>query len=170
MDRTCTDIEPRIETIEAKKLVGKRLTMSLTNNKTAELWQYLMPRRKEIENAVGTALYSMQVYPSHYFESFNPGNAFEKWAAIEVTDFDAVPPGFESFQLPAGSYAVFHYKGESTDTSIYSYIFGTWLPNANYVLDSRPHFEVLGEKYKNDHPDSEEDVYIPVRLKTNHSL
>jgi hypothetical protein len=31
------------------------------------------------------------------------------------------------------------------------------------MLDNRPHFEILGEKYKNADPDSEEDVYIPVK-------
>jgi AraC family transcriptional regulator len=61
---------------------------------------------------------------------------------------------------------VFHYKGLSTDTSIFQYIFGTYLPASEYELDQRPHFEILGDKYKNMDTESEEDIYIPIRLKT----
>jgi len=32
-------------------------------------------------------------------------------------------------------------------------------------LDNRPHFEVLGEKYKNGDPESEEEIWIPVKEK-----
>jgi len=32
-------------------------------------------------------------------------------------------------------------------------------------LDDRPHFEVLGDKYKNADPDSEEEIWIPIRTK-----
>ena len=40
------------------------------------------------------------------------------------------------------------------------------MPASEYILDKRPHFEILGEKYKNDDPASEEEVWIPVRLKS----
>ena len=159
-------IQPNIKTLTEKKLIGKRLVMSLTDNKTGALWQGFMMRRKEITNNVGTDLYSMQVYGDLYFNPFKPEATFEKWAAIEVTDFDTVPEGMETFTLKGGLYAVFDYKGLSTDTSIFQYIFGTWLPGAPYVLDNRPHFEILGAKYKNNDPDSEEEIWIPVRLKT----
>ena len=53
-------MNPIIETLAEKKLIGKRIQMSLANNKTRELWQSFMPRRKEIQNNIGTDLYSMQ--------------------------------------------------------------------------------------------------------------
>ena len=71
----------------------------------------------------------------------------------------------ETFLLEGGLYAVFIHRGSSTDTSTFHYIFSTWLPKSNYILDSRPHFEVLGEKYKNGDPDSEEEIWIPIKLK-----
>jgi AraC family transcriptional regulator len=157
---------PRIETLSEKKLIGKRLQMSLANNKTKELWQSFMPRRKEIQNNIGTDLYSMQVYTPLHFNTFDPNNLFEKWATIEVTDFDTVLDEMETFTLPSGLYAVFFYKGSNTDTQIFQYIFGTWLPNSEYVLDNRPHFEILGEKYKNNDPNSEEEIWIPIKEKT----
>jgi len=39
------------------------------------------------------------------------------------------------------------------------------LPNSDYELDNRPHFEILGKKYKNNSADSEEEIWIPVKLK-----
>ena len=39
-----------IELLVAKKLIGKRLSMTWQNNRTAELWRSFMPRRKEIKN------------------------------------------------------------------------------------------------------------------------
>jgi AraC family transcriptional regulator len=153
----------RIETISSKKLIGFSLKMSLVNNKTFELWSKFMPRRKEIKNAIGSDLYSMQVFDANY-NQFDPQSTFEKWAAIEVTDFENAPIDVETFILPAGKYAVFLHKGPASEGyKTFQYIFGTWLPNSGYELDNRPHFEILGEKYKNNEADSEEEVFIPIK-------
>ena len=157
-------MEPRIEHLAEKKLVGKRLTMSLTDNKTFALWQSFIPRRGEINNSISADLISMQVY-SEPMRGGDLTQLFEKWAAVEVADFNDIPHGLEKFTLEGGLYAVFNYKGLSSDSRIFIYIFGTWLPNSNYVLDNRPHFEVLGKKYKNNDPDSEEEIWIPIKQK-----
>lgn len=156
---------PRIEKLNEKKLVGKRLTMSLADNKTDELWRSFIPRRSEITNNLTSDMISMQVYKSMHFADFKPANQFEKWAAMEVTNFDTVPGDLETFTLTGGLYAVFDYKGLSTDNNIFRYIFGTWLPSSEYDLDDRPHFEVLGDKYKNNDPTSEEEIWIPIQPK-----
>ncbi len=158
-------ILPRIELLKEKKLIGKHLTMSLVNNKTAELWKSFMPKRHEITNSLTQELISMQVYSPTHFINFKPTNEFEKWACVEVSNFDTLPDNMETFVLTAGLYAVFDYKGLSTDTQIFQYIFGTWLPESNYTLDNRPHFEVLGSKYKNNDPNSEEEIWIPIKQK-----
>jgi AraC family transcriptional regulator len=125
-----------------------------------------MPRRNEIKNSLSPDLFSMQIYDESFsFANFNPQASFVKRALIEVSNFDSVPEGMETFILPAGLYAVFLYKGLSTDTQIFQYIYGTWIPNSEYELDLRPHFEIMGEKYKNNDPDSEEEIWIPVKLK-----
>ena len=155
---------PRIEVLGELKLVGLRMTMSISANKTRELWQNFQRRRKDIPNTVGKNLYSIQLYDDHYFKTFNPHSTFEKLAAIEVTNFNAVPPDMEAFTLPPGLYAVFSHKGAgATAPATFNYIFSTWLPDSEYSLDIRPHFEVLGEKYKNDDPESEEEIWIPIK-------
>ena len=124
-----------------------------------------MPRRKEITNNLTNDFISMAIYKPSHFSDFKHTNEFEKWATVEVTDFENVPNEMETFTLTAGLYAVFDYKGSSTNNSIFQYIFGVWLPNSVYLLDDRPHFEVLGDKYKNADLDSEEEIWIPIRTK-----
>ncbi|MES2592209.1 MAG: GyrI-like domain-containing protein [Bacteroidota bacterium] len=159
-------MEPRIENISEKKLVGHSLNMSLAADKTPLLWGSFMPKRKEIKNAISTDLMSVQVVDPFYFKELNPTKEFQKWAAVEVTDFNTVPEGMSTFTLPAGLYAVFIHKGPaSTGAKTFQYIFENWLPQSAYAWDPRPHFELLGEKYKNNNPDSEEEIWIPVKAK-----
>ncbi|HKL02372.1 MAG TPA: GyrI-like domain-containing protein, partial [Cryomorphaceae bacterium] len=139
--------------------------MSMTNNKTPQLWGSFAPKIKDIPNRLTTDRISMQVYDALYFENFNPNNEFEKWATVEVEDFNEIPAEMETFALSGGEYAVFDYKGLSTDNSIFQYIFATWLPKSEYRLDNRPHFEILGERYQNNNPNSEEEIWIPIKEK-----
>ena len=157
---------PKIQISNEKKLVGKRMTMSYADYRIGQLWGSFMPRRKEITNGLSNDLISMVVYQPSHFIDFKPTNEFERWAAMEVDNFDHVPNEMETYTLPAGLYAVFLYKGTSTDiASFYQNIFTVWLPNSAYALDDRAHFEVLGEKYKNNDPSSEEEIWIPIKEK-----
>jgi len=157
---------PRFEIINEKRLVGMRLKMSFANYKVGELWQTFMPRRKEITNSLTNDLISMVVYKSNHFTDFRPTNEFERWATVEVSDFYNVPTNMETYVLPSGKYAVFLHKGDTKEfTKTFQYILGTWLPSSDYVLDNRPHFEVLGDNYKNNDLNSEEEIWIPIKAK-----
>lgn len=124
-----------------------------------------MPRRKEITSNLNEDLFSMQVYPINYdFINFDFNAEFTKWAAIEVDSLENIPEGMESYIFEGGLYAVFHYKGLNTNTEIFNYIYSVWQPHSDYVLDDRPHFELLGKNYKNGDPNSEEHIFIPIRL------
>jgi AraC family transcriptional regulator len=158
---------PRIVTLNEKKLIGKRLIMSFADYKAGELWKDFMPRRKEISSNLSDDLIAMTVYNPTHFLNFKPTNEFEKWATVEVSSFDNVPADMETFILAGGLYAVFDYKGLNTDDSIYHYIYREWIPNSGYDLDNRPHFEILGEKYKNNDPASEEEIWIPIKLASS---
>lgn len=154
----------RLETLTEKKLVGKRIKMSFAGNKTFELWRAFMPRRREIENAVGAELYSVEIYDPGFHSPFDPQREFEKWAAVEVADFTRVPDRMESLTIPEGLYAVFLHRGPAREGErTYRYIFENWLPGSGFSLDDRPHFAVMGEKYKPDAADSEEEIWIPVK-------
>ena len=157
---------PKIETSNEKKLVGKRITMSYADYRIGQLWGSFMPRRKEITNNLTNDLISMVVYQPTHFINFKPTNEFERWATVEVANFDSVPDEMETYILPSGLYAVFLYEGMATSiSSFYENIFTVWVPNSAYALDDRAHFEVLGEKYKNNDPSSEEEIWIPIKVK-----
>jgi len=159
-----TGQQPRMVACEAKRLAGKRLAMSLQNDQTGALWKSFMPLLKTIGNRIDGNMVSLQVYPAQYFEPFDPAATFTKWAGVFV-DEASLPQGLEALQVPAGLYAVFHYRGPGGDSKIFRYIFSSWLPASPCALDNRPHFECLGPGYRNNDPDSEEEIWIPVKKK-----
>jgi AraC family transcriptional regulator len=157
---------PKLVTMEAKTLVGHRLSMSVANFRVAQLWRSFSPRVGEIKARLGEERYSVNVYELDYFIRFQPTKEYDKWAAVQVSDISNIPNDMEVLILPEGLYAVFHYVGLSSDNSIFQEIYGTWLPASDYELDDRPHFEVLGEKYKNNDPSSEEEIWIPIKKRS----
>lgn len=158
-------MEPRIEEVEAKRLIGMSAEMTLSDDHTADLWRKFMLRRLEVGNRQNGEFISMQIYDSSQGQAFTPDTRFVKWAAVEVTDHENVPEGMEPYTLRGGTYAVFVHKGPaSTFAETLQYIFGVWLPNSGYTLDDREHFEVLGEHYLPNDPEAEEEVFIPIRI------
>jgi len=157
-------MEPRFEVLKEKILVGKRMNMCFADLKTYDLWHSFMPIKHLITNQLGSEMYSMEVYRRDFFKEYDEKAVFQKWAAVEVTNFGDVPEVFETQIVPKGLYAVFTHKGHfSKAPETYDYIFQTWLPNADVELDDRPHFAVMGGKYNSDSEESEEEIWIPVR-------
>lgn len=159
--------EPKLVDLGEIKLVGRRIRTSLAENKTRELWQSFRSRIAEINNVIVGGFYSVQVYDDNLnFEQFTPNTEFEKWAAVEVSDLDGIPGGMEPL-IVSGKYAVFVHKGTPADffRTTSPYIFRTWLPNSGFELDQRPQFEIMREGYDPTDPESEEEVWIPIRAK-----
>ncbi len=156
-------LEASIRELPEKKLIGMNMEMSVMENQTTMLWQSFLPRHAEIKSVVSSDKWAVQVYPSNYFDEFNPGTKFIKWSVVEVSNVNAIPEGMELLKIPAGLYAVFLYKGHSGNSKIFHYIFSKWIPTSGYVLDNRPHFEILGEKFRVNDPLSEEEIWIPIR-------
>ena len=154
----------RTETSREMKIIGKRQTMSFANNTTGELFRSFMMQRMEIQNRANTDLLCVQNYPAGFFRGFNPTVPFDKWAAAEVSSFDFVPEGMETFTIPSGMYAVFLFRGSNAQAmDFFAGIYTNWFPQSGYEVDQRPHFDVLGAKYKNNDPESEEEIFIPVK-------
>ena len=157
-------LKPNIITIEPKKYVGINKQMTLKDDKTFDLWHSFMPYKKSIKHQLNNNLVSLQVYDSTP-DVVNLEKPFTKWALVEVDDFNDVPEKMEVFELEGGMYAVFNYKGLSSDKSIFVDIYTEWFPNSIYALDNRPHFQVMGNKYKNNDPNSEEEIWVPIKVR-----
>lgn len=160
-------MQPTIIKSSVRLLAGRKLQMSVACDRTVELWQSFMPRRNEIPPTAGKCLYSVQVFASEkYFDQFSPEIEFEKWATVEVTEFTGIPLDMETLVVPEGVYAVFTYKGPANAAlPFFQYIFQEWIPNSEYAVDNRPHLAVMGEKYRGNNPDSEEEIWVPIKMK-----
>jgi len=156
---------PKIIKLNPKKLVGFSQKMSYSEDKTQELFKRFMPLKSTIKNSLNTDVVALQVYTNFTsLENFSPETVFTKFALTEVSNFDTSPKNMEQFNLEAGLYAVFTHKGNVQQFyNTWFYIFKDWLPNSNYQLDQRPHFEVLPEGYNPASEDSTEEVWIPIK-------
>lgn len=156
-------IHPEICTIGNKTLIGISAEMSRSQDSTPQLFATFMPRREEIQHWAHQNIFDLREYPINYFEYFDPLNTFTKWAAMEVIEVDSIPEGMEVYRLQGGTYAVFQHKGTLGDPAIFQYIFSDWLPFSGYALDNRPHFDIIGPLSTPQNPDSEEEIWIPIR-------
>ena len=154
-------MEVRIEALAPKTLIGIRKEMSLSNNKTAELWQEFMPRRAEVKNRLTTDFISMQKYGKNW--NFSPYSLFEKWATVEVSSSAKAPTNMELYLLQGGKYAVFiHHGPANAVVKTMKFIFGDWLPKSAFQIDNREHFEVMPEGYSPVDPEAKEEIWIPI--------
>lgn len=151
-------MQPKLITIPEKKLIGMKSTMNHGEYVSiVNLWKQFMPRNNEILNNLNAEYIAIQIY-----DDFNVmDNPFDIWACVEVSDYDNVPKAMETFVIPEGNYAVFIHKGMNA-AATYQKIMTAWLPTSGYKIDSRPHFQIMGERYINGSPDSEEDFYVPI--------
>jgi AraC family transcriptional regulator len=154
----------RFELLDELKLIGMNRKMSFLNITTPEIWKKFMPRKNEISSIISSDLYSLEVYPVSFFSPYDPSREFTKWTAVAVRDLKLIPAEMESLIVPAGLYAVFLHRGPASEASrTYDHIFRNWLPASGYRVDERPHFAIMGERYKKDDPGSEEEIWIPVK-------
>ncbi|MCB0667666.1 MAG: GyrI-like domain-containing protein [Saprospiraceae bacterium] len=160
-------MQPRIQVFSETRLVGKKLKMSFANNRTVELWRSFSPRRREINDIVNEDLFSVEIYSdANFMQAFDVSREFEKWAAIAVNSFGEIPHRMDKLIIPEGLYAVFNYRGKPSEAlPVFRYIYSEWLPASPYEMDGRPYFARMGEKYRGEDPESEEEFWIPIRKR-----
>jgi len=146
------------------KLAGKCIVTSFAKNSTKELWNNFIPDIKNIPNKVDDNKFSVQVYPNtDFFNKMDLNKLFKEYAAVQVSKHNTLPDDLEKLVVPTGKYAIFDYIGRASEASkAFQYILLEWLPKSKYLLDDRPHFCKMGAKYKGEHPESEEEIFIPI--------
>lgn len=154
-------MNPKLVNISKKKVVGMRSTMHHQDYENiVALWKGFMPNRKDIQSVINEEFIAIQVYSD--FNSLE--KPFDIWACVEVSDHNSIPNRMEAFEILEGEYVIFSQKGMDASRT-YQRIMTEWLPTSGYEIDDRSHFQIMGEKYKNGSPDSEEDFYVPVKSK-----
>ena len=109
-------MQPRLETLPAKQFIGKRLNMSFAHNPTFELWHSFMPKRKAIPNQVDMQLYSIEVYPTGFYDKFNPETTFENGTWWKYSNRDRFLKIWEPLPYPPRLYAIFIHKVNKSDS------------------------------------------------------
>lgn len=157
--------EPKIVISQEKRMIGMKLEMSIAEDQTFKLFSTFMPRKKEIASK-SKDIFSVQVYHKEIaFKDFEPKTMYTKWAAVEVDENHSIPLEMEELRIPKGKYAVFLHRGTVLDflKKTNPFIYKKWLPASGFSLADRPHYQVMGAKYLGqDHPESEEEVWIPI--------
>lgn len=137
-------------------VVGLKYRGKSEQGEIPQLWQALGPRSGEIEMVDDTAAYGISANIDQ------ETGEFDYVAGFEVSSAEDVPEGMVAFEVPGGRYAVFSTTlpkiGETFDQAYH-----TWLPQAGHQPRSGPEFELYDERFDPQDPDSEFDLYIPIK-------
>lgn len=95
-------------------------------------------------------------------------NGITYTACVEVMNADIIPEGTVKDLIPSGTYAVFTHVGptENLDQT-FSYAYTEGLAKENLVPVGDFDVEVYDNRFNEGTPDSELDIYIPVRRKND---
>ncbi len=162
------NMEPVFKFIAEKKVIGMGTkfisALSPDNNNQVlipALWQKYVPRRNEIQFAMGPEDIGVCLNPKG--EKSHPDECFYM-ACAEVKKIEKIPEGMISMTLPEGEFAVFTHKGRVEKLGMtMKYIFGSWLPKSGKKLRDAPDLEIYDQRFKPDSEDSELDIYIPIQ-------
>jgi len=155
----------KLESKEAFTVIGLSCITSKANarknNTIGKLFSTFLNRADEIRNPVNDNRYGVSIYP----DGFSGFENYTFLAGYQVSAAEVVPEGMITRTFPAQQYAVVTHKGSLKSLAdSYSYFHSKWLPSSGYDYASQYDLQVYDSRFLTpDHPDSELDIYIPVR-------
>ncbi len=160
-------VHPQIVTMPEIKVAGIRGETTLSDIKLKELWNQVNHMHRDIPHLVegGRGFGICEACNENTLYTMNDWVLFTEVAGYEVDSFEDLPPQFVRKILPAGKYAVFTHRGSLRMLpQTFDYIWGTWFLTTDEELDWREDFELYDNRFLGyDHPESEIDLYIPIR-------
>ena len=150
-------MEPRIVERAAFTVVGMMVRGKAGSDEIPRMWEALNPRVHEIQDRVGEEVaYGISANMDEQSGEFDYIGGFEVGRGGEI------PEGMVRFEVPGGTYAIFRTTlPRLGETFLYAY--RTWVPQSGHELTGGPDFELYDEKFDPQDPESEFDVYIPIR-------
>ncbi|MFQ5813600.1 MAG: GyrI-like domain-containing protein [Anaerolineae bacterium] len=150
-------MEPKIVERSAFTVVGMHYYGQNENNEIPQMWQEFGPRIQEIEHVVNPHV----AYGISDNMDEETGE-FDYVAGFEVSNAADIPEGMVSWEVPAGTYAVFTTTlpriGET-----FQHAYRTWMPEAGRQPTSGPDFELYDENFDPQDPNSEFEVCVPIK-------
>ncbi|HCC34993.1 MAG TPA: AraC family transcriptional regulator [Ruminococcaceae bacterium] len=160
-------VHPKIVELPEIKVAGVRGETTLRDNKLRELWERANNLFPQIPNLAhgGRGFGICEACQSNTLYTMNDEVVFSEVAGVEVSSFGGLPETFVCKIIPGGRYAVFTHRGSlSKLPQTFDYIWGTWFLTTKEEMDDREDFEMYDTRFLGyDHPDSEIDLYIPVK-------
>lgn len=131
-----------------------------SENEIGKLWKRFAPKEKTIKNRVEEAAYEVHIEPEEYEQTKN----YYVFVGIEVNKIDDLPLEMFVKVLPPSKYAVFTIKGKEITSNWPDMIYKEWLPKSGYEEAHRFTIEHYDERFKGtDNPESELDIYVPIK-------
>lgn len=156
-------MEPEIIIRPAVKLVGVARQYDSADLSLPKLWSAFAPYRDSIPNRIGKD--SFGIYES--YQEQEDDVSFSYICTVAVANFDDIPEGMISRELPEQMYAKFVHKGSVANLEqTLKYIWGSWLPKSDYDYVEKPDFELYGQGFNIADPKSELYLHIPVQRKS----
>lgn len=154
------DKEPKIITRPSTLVVGRAHHFIDRDLSLKQVWSGFKPEMDGIPNRVGKRGFG--IYEAYYEAGEEVG--FTYWCAVQVSNFDDVPDGFQAREVPAQQYAVFTHRGPLPDLhKTLKYIWGSWLPKSKYEYAPSPELEIYPENYVASEQDAQLMLYVPVK-------
>lgn len=146
------------------KLVGFTKRIVMPDNVIPKMWEEFNKRYVEVKDVINSGCYGVADNMDSEI------NNFDETVACEVSSFKEIPEGMITKIIPKQKYLVFTHKGilftetgESKLEKTYEYIYGKLLPTLEFEVDKEFNFELYDERYKGNSPESEFDIYVPIK-------
>jgi len=158
-------MEPEILTRSSVKLVGIAQQYDSAELSLPKLWAAFRPYRDKIKNRIGEESFGIyEAYEERGGESEEV--IFRYVCCAPVANFNHVPEGMITRELPEQMYAKFIHRGSiSTLEQTLKYIWGSWLPKSDFDYVERPDFELYPPNYNVADAKAEMALHIPVQAK-----
>lgn len=150
-------MEPKIVKKEAFSVIGMHCRGRNQEGEIPEMWREFGPRVPEIQNIVSDSVaYGIS-------DNMDPDTGeFDYVAGFEVSDVPEVPEGMVHWAVPGGRYAVFRTTLPNLGET-FKYVYYEWLPRSAYEHRPGPDLELYDEAFDAEDPDSEFEVYVPIK-------
>lgn len=160
-------VHPKIVELPEIKVAGLRGETTLRDLRLKELWERAVALYPQIPHQIphGRGFGICEACQENTLYTMNDEVLFTEVVGIEVDSFAGLGEPFVQKEIPGGRYAVFTHRGTLRMLpQTFAYIWGTWFLTTQEQLDAREDFELYDQRFLGyDHPDSEVDLYIPVR-------
>lgn len=154
--------EPTIKTLKNDMLVyGLIGESNQKNNTLPALWERFS-NLCNLHSFPPSPVYGISFYND--CEIFDEYTVFKYMAGIELPDNFHSKERLDTRIIKRGKYAIFTHKGPvSQFVNTMRYILGDWLVRSSFEPDTRDIIEIYTKRFQYEHPDSEIDVWFPVR-------